>query len=398
MIRARAYTTIRTGERGWVFLSALLVLTVLFILGSSLIERSQSNLSAASLDSQAARSFHLAEAGIHRALWALNQHNGWLTYGGDDATSLGEGYYQVTVSPSPINRDAVTNNLTINVVGYLPGPNGSQRLPRRIQAVVTKDQRFFKYAVFGRNKVKIGNGTVTVKADSYDSSYGGYGGGNINANADIGTNSTATDAVEILPKGEVHGNITVGAGATAFSTIVNNKGSVTGSISAAQSPVLLPSVRTVPPGATNLGDVYLEGTQTLTLNEGVYYMTDLDVLGSASITCNGKVVIYLSQTSDTGSPDVRIGGNGIINTSGIPKNLVIYCLDDVTNIAISGAATFYGAIYAPQADITLNSGEVHGALVGKTVTMNGATSNLHYDEALYDPANPRAVLCSWREL
>jgi len=46
----------------------------------------------------------------------------------------------------------------------------------------------------------------------------------------------------------------------------------------------------------------------------------------------------------------------------------------------------------------MNSGEVHGAIVGKTVTMNGATSSLHYDEALYDPANPRAVLCSWREL
>ena len=27
--------------------------------------------------------------------------------------------------------------------GYLPGPGGSQRVPRRIQAVVTRDQRFF---------------------------------------------------------------------------------------------------------------------------------------------------------------------------------------------------------------------------------------------------------------
>ena len=60
MTRSRAYRS-RTAERGWVFLSALLVLTVLFILGSSLIERSQNNLSAATLDNQAARSFHLAE-------------------------------------------------------------------------------------------------------------------------------------------------------------------------------------------------------------------------------------------------------------------------------------------------------------------------------------------------
>ncbi|MFB3881760.1 MAG: collagen-binding domain-containing protein [Armatimonadota bacterium] len=397
MIGRRLFTTSRGRESGWVFLGALLVLTVLFILGSSLIERSQTTLSAASLDNQAARSFHLAEAGIHRALWSLNQYNGWLTYSGASATPLGDGYFTVTVSPSPINRDAITNNLTINATGYLPGPNGTQRLPRRIQAVVTKDERFFRYAIFGQNSVRIGNGTVTVKADSYDSSSGGYGGTNIRENADIGTNSTVAGGIQILPQGEVHGDITTGAG-VAPSSVLDNKGTVTGSVTAAQSPVLLPSIKSVPPGATNLGDVYLDGSQTLTLNEGVYYMTDLDVLGSASITCNGKVTIYLSQTSDTGSPDVRIGGNGIVNTSGIPKNLVIYCMDDVTNIAISGAATFYGAIYAPKADIYLNSGSVHGALVGKTVTMNGATSNLHYDEALYDPANPRAVMCSWREL
>jgi choice-of-anchor A domain-containing protein len=148
----------------------------------------------------------------------------------------------------------------------------------------------------------------------------------------------------------------------------------------------------------NLGDVYLSGSESLTLNEGVYYMTDLDILGSATINCTGKVVIYLDCSTDTGSPDIRINGNGIVNSSLIPSNLVLYCRDDVTNIAISGNGSFYGAIYAPQANIVLNSGAVYGAIVGKTVTMNGATSSVHYDEALYDPANPRAVLCSWREL
>lgn len=388
----------RTGEQGWVFLGAMVTLTVLFILGSLLIERSQNSLNTTMLDNQAARSFHLAEAGIHRALWALNQHNGWLTYAGDSQTSLGQGYYEVAVSPAPIDRDAITNNLTVFSTGYLPGPNGTRRLPRRIKVVVTKDQRFFSYAIFGRNKVKIGNGTVMVKADSYHSGYGGYGGGNVKENADVGTNGTAADSVEILPQGEVHGDITVGPGASPLSTVVNNKGLVTGTISTGTSPVLLPSVYNVPVGAINLGDVYLDGSQTLTLNEGVYYMTDLDVLGSAGITCNGKVTIYLDCTTDPGSPDIRIGGNGIVNTSQIPKDLVIYCRDTVPSIAVSGNSTFYGAIYAPQADIVLNSGAVHGAIVGKTVTMNGATSSLHYDEALYDPANPRAVLCSWREL
>ncbi len=385
-------------EQGWVFLGAMVTLTVLFLLGAILIERSQTSLAATSRDNQAARSFHLAEAGIHQALWALNQHNGWLTYSGSAATALGEGYYEVTVSPSPANRDAVTNYLTILATGYLPGPDGSQRVPRKIQAIVTRDQRFFSYAIFGQDRVTIGNGTVQVKADSYNSNYGGYGGTNIRANADVGTNSTAAGAVTILPQGEVHGDVTVGAGATSVSTVVSNRGMITGTTSAASSPVLLPSIRTIPPGAVQLGDVNLSGTQTLTLAPGVYHMTDLDMAGSAQITCTGKVTIYLDCSTDQATPDIRIGGNGIVNTSMLPSNLVIYCMDDVPYIALSGASAFYGGIYAPRADIYLNSGAVHGAMVGKTVTMNGATSNVHYDEALYDPANPRAVLCSWREL
>jgi choice-of-anchor A domain-containing protein len=68
------------------------------------------------------------------------------------------------------------------------------------------------------------------------------------------------------------------------------------------------------------------------------------------------------------------------------------------SIAISGNAALYGAIYAPQAAIRLNSGAVYGALVGKTVTLNGANAHLHYDEALRDQANPRAVMRSWQEL
>jgi len=149
---------------------------------------------------------------------------------------------------------------------------------------------------------------------------------------------------------------------------------------------------------TELGDIWLDSNEELVLDAGSYHMTDLDLFGSAQITCNGKVVIYIDQTSDAGSPDIRIGGKGIVNTSQIPANLVLYCCDDVVDITISGNGTLYGGIYAPQADITMNSGEVYGSVVGRTVTMNGADSHLHYDEALRDHANPHAIIRSWEVL
>ena len=388
----------RRRERGWVFLLASVILMVLLLLGASLIERSQNTLYRTSVDNRAARSFQIAEGGLHRALWALNQHNGWLTYSGEQPTPFGGGYYEVEVSPSPVERDPNTSHLTILAAGYLGGANGAKVLQRRIHATVGKDPRYFSYAVFGNETVRVGNGTVTVKADSYDSRDGAYGGGNVKANADVGTNSTAAGAVEILPMGEVRGDVTVGAGAEPPGDCVSNKGLVTGTISAADAPVLLPSIRSIPSAAKNLGDVWLDGGSQLVHTEGSYYLTDLDMFGASRIVCYGKVVLYIDCSTDADSPDIRIGGNGIVNTSGIPSNLTIYCRDDVTNVTVSGASSLYGGIYAPKAEITLNSGTIYGSVIGGSVNMNGATSHVHYDEALHDPANPHAVMCTWHAL
>jgi hypothetical protein len=394
----RDWSRAKPGEQGTVFLVAMVILTVLLFLGACLIERAENGLHRATVDNFSARSFHLAEAGIHRALWSLNQPNGWFTYAGDARTLLGGGYYEVGVSPPPAQRGFFTDRLTLLGTGYLPGTGGAPRFPVRIQVIAHKDPRYFAYAVFGSQKVTIGNGTVTVLADSYTTDNGGYGGANVAARADVGTNSTAAGAIEILPKGEVHGNITVGAGVPVPSACVSNRGLITGSISAATAPNALPSVTSYPPGAIELGDIWLDSTQELVLNEGVYHMTDLDMFGSSKITCNGKVVIYLDESTDRDSPEIRIGGNGLVNTSGVPSNLALYCLQDVVDISISGNGNFCGGIYAPQAAITLNSGQVYGSLVGNTVTLNGATASVHYDEALRDHSVPQATIRSWQEL
>jgi hypothetical protein len=288
--------------------------------------------------------------------------------------------------------------VTLDSTGYMPGPHGGRRLPVRVRVIGTKEPKYFSYAVYGKDKVTIGNGTVTVKADSYDSDNGNYGPGNTGEHADVGTSSTAANAIEILPQGEVHGSITVGSGASNPAACVNNKGLITGTISAALTPNYLPSITSLPSGLIQLGDVYLESNQELILDQGNYHMTDLDILGSAQIICNGKVVIYLDESTDRGSPDIRIGGNGMVNTSGIPSNLLIYCMTDVVSVAITGNGTFYGGIYAPQAAVTLSSGVVNGSLVGKTVTLNGATSHVHYDESLRDQTNPKVLMASWQEL
>jgi len=385
----------RAVERGSVFLLSIVVLTVLLVLGASLMEKAQTAVYRTSVSNRGTQSFHLAEAGVQRALWALRQPNGWLTYGGESRIALPGGFVDVSVSPPPSARGVFTDRVTVLATGYLPGPNGAKRHSCTVRAITHKDPRYFEFAVFGTDGVTIGNGIVSVLADSYSSDNGEYGGANVSESADVGTNSTAAGAVKILPQGEVHGNVCVGWGAVVPSACVDNKGLITGTVSALDSANQLPSITSWPAGAVELGDVWLDGSKELVLGEGTYHMTDLDISGSARIVCNGKVVIYIDETSDMSTPDIRIGGNGIVNTSRIPANLILYCASDVTNIAISGNGQFYGGIYAPNAAITLNAGDLYGAVVGRTVTLNGATAKVHYDKALRDHANPNPVVRSW---
>ena len=89
-----------------------------------------------------------------------------------------------------------------------------------------------------------------------------------------------------------------------------------------------------------------------------------------------------------------ISGNGVVNAAQKPTNLLIYGMPPnyypgvpgALDVKVRGNGQFYGAIYAPEAAITLGgagaSGEVFGSLIGKTVTMDGNGTKIHYDEAL----------------
>jgi len=374
------------------------ILTVILILGASLIERAQTTVYRASVENRAVKAFHLAEAGIHKSIWELNQPNGWLTYAGESAVELPGGFVDVSITPAPAQRGVFTTYVTVLATGYLPGPGGGMRYPATIRAITYKEPRYFSYAVFGDDRVIVGNGTVELYADSYDSDDGSYDPATAAQDADIGTNSTDADAILIRPLGSVAGDVCVGTGAVSPDLCVDNKGVITGDILAMDNPVPLPGITSVPSGLIELGDVWLEADQQITLNAGAYHMTDLDVFGNAAVVCNGKVVIFLDQSTDGGTPDVRIGGNGIVNNSQIPSSLVLYCTQDVVNIAIGGNGAFYGGIYAPNADITLNAGDVFGAVVGRTVTLNGVNSAVHYDTALRDNISPYAFMRSWEVL
>ncbi len=113
-------------------------------------------------------------------------------------------------------------------------------------------------------------------------------------------------------------------------------------------------------------------------NVEIYVIGDL-ILG------NGDELQILADASLT----IYLGGNLFIDNSGainnltqIPKQLKVYGLDTCTNIDFKNSGSFYGAIYAPDADIRLHNGvTVYGAMVGKSF-LQDVNANFFYDMSL----------------
>ncbi|MBN1628698.1 MAG: hypothetical protein JW990_02945, partial [Thermoleophilia bacterium] len=371
--------------RGAIFLLALLVLVVIFILGASLIERAQTSVSNAAADNRAAASFHFAEAGVQRAVWSLSQPNAWFTYAGESALSLPGGFVDIGVTPAPSARLLDTQVLTILATGWVPGPHGTRRYPCTIRVLTHWEPDLFSFAVFGGESVVVQNGQIRSL--------------NPGNPADIGTNGNVAKCVQVSPEGLVEGNVIVGFDAANPISCVDNKGILGGVVDKLDQYKQLQSVPGLPDGAVALGEVALSGEEELVLEAGTYHVTSLAVSGSAKVTCNGKVDLYVGAESGVSElVDISIGGNGIVNTSAIPSNLTVYCFDNVATVDICGNGALYGALYAPNSVVTLNAGDLYGALVGRQVVMNGNDSTIYYDESLSDETKPCAAVRSWETL
>ena len=152
-------------------------------------------------------------------------------------------------------------------------------------------------------------------------------------------------------------------------------------------------------GGGNYGTLTISGNQPLTLNEGVYVFSSISASGGGnaddSLIVNGNVTIIVTGSINiTGHANINtitIGrGNGRQATTtpyGKASQLKIFGTESCKSVNIGGAASFCGALYAPEAEITLHgqgspNADLWGAFVGKKIDINGAQVSVHYDEAL----------------
>jgi choice-of-anchor A domain-containing protein len=79
-----------------------------------------------------------------------------------------------------------------------------------------------------------------------------------------------------------------------------------------------------------------------------------------------------------------LGGNSAGGAiGGRPSNFIFYGMPNLSDLTTSGTSDFIGAIYAPSANATLNSGSntenIFGSVIARSVTVNGRFL-FHFDE------------------
>jgi hypothetical protein len=392
----------------------------------------------------------VAESGIEEGMAHLNSGvttnnlatNSWVSRGGGNyakTNTVGNGYSVVTIQTAP----AVTNAYPVILsTAHVPGPLSGPELTRTVR-VETKPKA--NVAVPGAMVVLTtlnwtGSGCTSDSFNSSDTNYstgGMYDPTKAEAHGDITTLSTNAGAIN-LANGTVKGTVhtapggqqdvtaTLGSGASVGDMAwVNSKkaGWEAGHFMADETTPVpdasLPSLNWFPAKSGNYKISGLKGNFNYSLdNSSSWQITDLS--GSIYVSAPNVVLyvdnsfnipsgsqIYIapgaSLTVYCGAATANIGGQGVVNMTGIAGNFNFYGLPSNTYINFGANANFVGYIYAPEAYFALGGGgstpyDFVGRSVTQSVKMNGHY-NFHYDEAPQPaPTFSGYAAMSWNEL
>jgi hypothetical protein len=234
----------------------------------------------------------------------------------------------------------------------------------------------FKNAIHAKDKVELVGNAWT---DSYDSSKGAYDPNackSVTCKGQVSTDSIAAGAIYLEPNTYIDGMAIVGPGGNPAVAIVNNGGTIESGTAVEPAAQDL-SLSDIPDNCDNQGPLTVAGSSTRTLTTGCYVFSSIIITGNGQLIIPKDTAVRIYVTGN-----IDIGGNGILNTSNLPTNLLIYGSQDTKNVKIHGNGDFYGAVFAPEAAIDVyGNGATFGSVVGKTAKING-NGGFHYDENL----------------
>lgn len=203
--------------QGSALLTAMIFTLVVVTLMGSYLYLSTSEYRISTRSFFLGASFNLAEGGIDRALYALNQkdNSGWRT--GTDGD--GRAYWAKRFGSYDLggNIKGYMNVVILNPTSAAPEIFSEGEAVGHVAGSVTKQLRVslssgffpFKNGFNSKRGVVLRGNNVTF--DSYDSRVGNYGLGNINSEITVSTISVESDAIDV-GNADIYGYVATGGG------------------------------------------------------------------------------------------------------------------------------------------------------------------------------------------
>jgi Tfp pilus assembly protein PilX len=447
-------------EQGSVLIVAMLLAAIIGISLVTYIKLSASSLSISQRNFYDNSAMNLAETGLERALYCINQNqvsnqtlvnswpasDGWTTNSTTHvatATFTGFNLGPNTTGSIKVYVSNYDLNGTVVIVANskVTLPDGSRPLQKYIEVTLTK-RNMFAGLVAKTSLV----GDSNLRADSWVSTnpttgvYTPYSSGLATAAGPLGVVATGNGALNLGDNPTVYGTVSTGGGtvsktgAATLSNIVGTSGWNTGLVNSSFT-YTFPTINIPAPSATNyissnitssvtfprVGDAqasdgkyyytFNAGVQvnyssgTMTIKQPVVFLI-LNHSGVPAIsTSSAATFTYGTGAGDNGSFTLYTDGNINFDSGAnwfqnkAPINTQIYGTNPTSQTIVTrGGGTFYGSIIAEHATITFDSGtNIMGAFCCDRMTLLGGV-NFHYDQSLGQIPGGGYKVTKWKEL
>lgn len=394
-------------QKGIALVITLLVMTLLLIIGSAFLSISSTETLIAINERKRVQAFQLAEAGAERAIAELDINRAYPGSGGEQ--NLGLGTYSVTVCPPncvpPAVAPADPNQQLITATGCVRNCGMVSRATAQVQVQIQRGSPF-QVGLFGLDLVELAG----TQVDSYDSTVGPYDPLNPGTKGHIHSNNRFKFWSDNVVNGDVHL-----VGPAIEESGVNNTINGTTQTGVASINVVTDVSYPACTNATGISpaaafvfnpldcDITVLAGATVTFDQGTHSFHKITVEAGAKLAVTGPVQIYMTD-------QFKAYNGAVINTSGIPTNLMIFSSFDgvAGSDAVyfdNGSGEFYGGIYALNGEVEFQNAapgwQIYGAIVAEHIDIeNGA--QFHYDLALAQSPSPagkfRPTAGTWREV
>jgi hypothetical protein len=311
-----------------------------------------------------------ADAGLTMALYKLNQKlNVWprnfsvLPSATNVQLNPNSTYpkYSYTITP---NGASYLNGYTITSIGI------TSRETRTVHAVINLQYYWAGIGVKQFANIK-SNPTFGVIPTGSDYVF------------NIRTDSTGNNQVELFPNVTIPGDIIVGPGGNTDDVIDTKKSTIIQGDCYSSPDNIDFTIKPAPSGLVNSPLPNADANNVIHIPTGMYAFPAINLKQSDKLQIEGNVIFSTPSVTvgqgnalivkSGGSLEAYIANSFVANQGSIITNenldatkLKIFGLENCITIDIKNSGDFYGAIYAPNAVLTIyNSGAAYGGFVGK---------------------------------